>query len=67
MLDGLVSTHPIRSWSNRFEAMLRSFSQAAWLSQPGGINNDPTIWLDGAGPPPSYQISNYMSLMNQKI
>ncbi len=33
-------------------AMLRSFSQLA--SPAGGINMDPTVWLDGARPTPKY-------------
>ncbi len=25
-----------------------------WLCWPGGINKDPTVWLDGARPPPEH-------------
>ncbi len=34
------------------------------LCQPGDINKDPTVWLDGARPPPKY-IKN-MSSTNSK-
>jgi hypothetical protein len=27
---------------------------STWLSQPGVLNKDPTVWLDGDTPPPSY-------------
>ncbi len=37
------------------------------LCRPGGINKDPTIWLDGARPPPRYISKNNISLTNWKI
>jgi hypothetical protein len=38
-----------------------------WLCQPGGINKDPTSWLDGATPPPKYVFRNIINLTNWKI
>jgi hypothetical protein len=31
-------------------------------SMPENINNDPTVWLDGARPPSKYVFKNNMSL-----
>jgi hypothetical protein len=44
-------------------AMLRSFSKPVCL--PGGINEDPAAWLDGARQPPKY--GNNVSSTNLKI
>jgi hypothetical protein len=43
------------SLSNLFEAMLISFSPC-WQSQPRGLNNDPTVWPDGARASLYYQL-----------
>ncbi len=42
------------------EAMLRSFFQPA--KSAGGINMDPTLWLNEARPPPKYVFKDNMSL-----
>ncbi len=36
-------------------------------SRPWGNNKDPTVWLDGARPPPRYVFRNDMILRNSKI
>jgi hypothetical protein len=36
--------------SNPLELCLEHFTNL--LCQPGGISKDPTVWLDGARPPP---------------
>jgi hypothetical protein len=35
--------------------------------QPVGINKDPTVWPDGARPPPKNVFKNNMSLMYSKF
>jgi hypothetical protein len=37
------------------------------FASQGGINKDPTVWLDGARPPPKYIFKNNMSSTNSKI
>ncbi len=39
----------------------------SWLCKLRGVNKDPTVWLDGARPPPMYNFKNNMSLTNSKI
>jgi hypothetical protein len=39
----------------------------SWLHQPEGINKDPTVWLDGARPPPKYVFKNNVILANSKF
>jgi hypothetical protein len=56
--NGNALVGQIAGLSNRFRAMLRS------LSQPGGLNKDPSVWLE---PPSNYELSNHMSLTNFKI
>jgi hypothetical protein len=34
-----------------------------WFYWAGDINKDPTVWLDGARPPPKYVFQNNMSSM----
>ena len=51
--------------SNLLELCLDQFPY--WLCWLGGINKDPTVWLDGTRPPPKYAIKNNMGSMNTKI
>jgi hypothetical protein len=46
-------------------AMSRSFSRPALPA--GGIDTDPTVWLDGAKSPLKYVFKNNMGLTNSKI
>jgi hypothetical protein len=46
-------------------ALIRSFSQLA--AQAKGTIREPTVWQDGARPPPKYVFKNKVSLMNLKI
>ncbi len=46
---------------------LRSDHFPAGLCRSWGIKKDPTIWLDGARPPPKYVFKNFMCLANSKI
>ncbi len=52
-------------WSNPLELCLDHFP--GQLSSPGCINKDPTVWLDGARPPPKYIFKIKMSLKNSKV
>ncbi len=38
-----------------------------WLNQPGGINKDPTIWLDEARSLPKYIFKNNINSTNTEI
>jgi MFS-type transporter involved in bile tolerance (Atg22 family) len=46
-------------------ALLRPFFQQVLPARH--TNKDPTVWLDGARPPPKYISQNNMSLTNSKI
>ncbi len=50
------------SLSNPFELCSDHFPGSHW--KPGGINKDPTVWLEGAIPPPKYVFTNNISSMN---
>ncbi len=52
------------SLSNPLELCSHPFPSR--LCRPGGINEDPTIWLDGTRPSPKYIFKNNMSLTNSK-
>jgi hypothetical protein len=43
--------------------MLRSFFRLALLTKGGGLNKDPTVWLDGATPLSKY-ICKYKKIVN---
>jgi hypothetical protein len=53
------------SLSNPLQLCSDHFSDR--LCEPGGINMDPTLWLNGARPSPKYVFKNNMSLSNSKI
>jgi hypothetical protein len=53
------------SLSNPLEQCSDHF--AAWLCQPVDINNDHSVWLDGARPPLKYILNNNMTFTNSKI
>ncbi len=48
--------------SNSLE--LCTYHFPGWLRWPGGINKDPTVWVDGARPPNKYVFKNNISLTN---
>jgi hypothetical protein len=48
-------------WSNDQVIFLAGFAGK------GGINKVPTVWIDGAGPPPKYAFKNNTSLMSSKF
>ncbi len=54
----LSLSNPLELLSNNFPGLLH---------RPGGINIDPTAWLDGARPPDTYIFKNNISLPNSKI
>ncbi len=37
------------------------------LCHPGGLIKDSSVWLNGARPPPNYQLSNYMTKKFDKL
>ncbi len=53
------------SLSNPLEVCLDHFT--GQLSSSGCINKDPTVWLDGARPPPKYILKIKMSLKKSKV
>ncbi len=50
------------SLSNPFELGSDNFPSSH--GKPGGINKEPTVWLEGAIPPPMYAFKNNISSMN---
>ncbi len=50
---GNVQVGQILNFFESIGAMLRSFLPNGIAGQ-GGINKDPTVWLDGVRPPPKY-------------
>ncbi len=54
---GNVQVGQMFEFVESFGAIIRSFSM------PGNINNDPTVWLDGARPPFKYVFKNNMSFV----
>ncbi len=54
------------SWLNPLEQCSDHFFLAVFASQ-WGINEDPTVWLDGARSRPKYVFKNNMNLTTLKI
>jgi hypothetical protein len=58
LVEFLSLSNPLELCSDHF---------LGWNSQPGGINKDPSIWLDVARQTPRYNFKNNKSLTNSKI
>ncbi len=58
LVEFVSLSNPLELCSDHFHARLR---------QPAGIIKDPSVWLDGAGPPPKYIFKNNMGLTNSYI
>jgi len=54
----LSLSNPLARWSDHFPD---------WLCHPGGINKNPSVWLDGVRPSPKYVFKNNISSKNSKI
>jgi hypothetical protein len=55
-----------RCLTGKYQANICSDHFSNCLHQPGGINKDPTVWLDQGGPPLKYILRKNISSTNKK-
>ncbi len=63
----LVMSESVKFFSLSNPLELRPDHFPGWICKPGGINEDPTVWINGVRPPPKYVFKNNASSINSKI